>query len=49
MMDKLIIRQLGLQDYSKVWKRMQDFTDTRTEKTCDELWLTEHPAVFTQG
>ena len=28
---------------------MQSFTDNRTAKTLDELWLVEHPSVFTQG
>jgi len=28
---------------------MRDFTDSRTAETADELWLVEHPAVFTQG
>ncbi len=28
---------------------MQDFTDTRTDTTPDEIWLVEHPPVFTQG
>jgi len=36
-------------DYVKVWQAMQDFTDHRDENTLDELWLVEHPAVFTQG
>ncbi len=36
-------------DYSKVWHAMQNFTDNRDEQTLDELWLVEHPAVFTQG
>lgn len=28
---------------------MQSFTDNRSDSTIDELWLVEHPAVFTQG
>ncbi|MCI2283451.1 lipoyl(octanoyl) transferase LipB [Colwellia sp. MSW7] len=36
-------------DYSKVWHAMQSFTDERGEQTIDELWLVEHPPVFTQG
>jgi len=36
-------------DYSKVWHAMQNFTDIRDEETLDELWLVEHPPVFTQG
>jgi len=45
----LIIRQLGNADYTKVWHAMQEFTDNRDESTIDELWLVEHPPVFTQG
>lgn len=45
----LIIRQLHTMDYSKVWHAMQNFTDERDEKTEDELWLVQHPPVFTQG
>lgn len=45
----LIIRQLNTMDYSEVWHAMQNFTDNRDEQTLDELWLVEHPPVFTQG
>mgnify|MGYP000203396784 FL=1 len=36
-------------DYVSVWQAMQNFTDNRDESTQDELWLVEHPSVFTQG
>lgn len=45
----LLIKQLGVQDYQQVWQQMQDFTDSRDENTPDEIWLVQHPAVFTQG
>jgi lipoyl(octanoyl) transferase len=45
----LIIRQLNNSDYVDVWHAMQNFTDSRDENTADELWLVEHPPVFTQG
>jgi lipoyl(octanoyl) transferase len=45
----LRLRQLGLADYEPVWRAMQDFTDQRDEHTPDELWLVQHPPVFTQG
>lgn len=45
----LQVRQLGLQDYESVWHAMSDFTDNRDEDTPDELWLVQHPPVFTQG
>jgi lipoyl(octanoyl) transferase len=40
---------MGRREYEPVWRAMQRFTDGRTETTTDELWLLEHPAVFTQG
>ncbi|OYV55633.1 MAG: octanoyltransferase [Legionella sp. 21-45-4] len=45
----LIIRELGNQDYLTVLQRMQAFTRERTKNTPDELWIVEHPAVYTQG
>jgi len=47
--NSLIIRQLATMDYTTVWQAMQNFTDDRSDETQDELWLVEHPAVFTQG
>ncbi len=47
--ETILIRQLGLQPYEPVSQAMHDFTDTRDETTRDEIWLVEHPAVFTQG
>lgn len=47
--DALIIRDLGLVDYTSTWQRMQQFTDQRDDNTIDEIWLLEHPPVFTQG
>lgn len=43
------IKQLGQQDYHPVWQAMQDFTQQRTKSTADEIWVVEHPAVFTLG
>lgn len=45
----LKVRELGKTDYLQTWERMRDFTSARTENTDDELWLTEHPPVFTLG
>jgi len=45
----LLVRRLGLMDYEPVWRAMQTFTDQRDADTPDELWLVEHPPVFTQG
>ena len=46
---KLHVRRLGLLEYEPVWRAMQTFTDLRDADTPDELWLVEHPPVFTQG
>lgn len=46
---KLICRHFGVSDYSDMLKAMQVFTAERNDNTCDELWLTEHQAVFTLG
>ncbi len=45
----LMIKHLGRSDYRSVWSAMQKFTDQRDKSTTDELWLVEHPPVFTQG
>ena len=45
----LIVRELGQQDYQPVWHAMQAFTQQRKDNTADELWLVEHPPVFTLG
>ncbi|MCX7066678.1 MAG: lipoyl(octanoyl) transferase LipB [Methylococcales bacterium] len=45
----IITHDLGLQDYTTVWQAMQDFTLQRTADTPDELWIVEHPAVYTLG
>ncbi len=45
----IVIKDLGLQDYHSVWQAMRDFTDSREQQTPDELWVVEHPPVFTQG
>lgn len=36
-------------DYEPVWQEMQEFTNTRDESTPDEVWILQHPPVFTQG
>ncbi len=49
MRTDVVVRHLGRHDYLPVWQAMQRFTDARTETTRDELWLVEHPSVFTVG
>ena len=43
------IRRLGQVDYLDTWQAMQEFTNQRDHDTDDELWLLQHPQVFTQG
>ncbi len=43
------IRDLGLVAYDTTYEAMQAFTSERTADTPDELWICEHPPVFTQG
>lgn len=45
----LNVRYWPLTDYGVVWHAMRTFTDARTAETPDELWVVEHPPVFTQG
>lgn len=45
----LIVRRLGNVAYEPVWRDMQAFTTERDANTADELWLLEHPPVFTLG
>jgi len=45
----LLVRRRGLSDYSAAWAEMRAFTDGRTQDTPDELWLLQHPPVFTLG
>ena len=51
MSQVLGIRELGQLDYERTWLAMQRFTDERklVPDTQDEVWLVQHPPVFTQG
>ncbi|MBG0751346.1 MULTISPECIES: lipoyl(octanoyl) transferase LipB [Pectobacterium] len=49
LQDKIIVRQFDVQQYEPVSLAMHNFTDRRDENTPDELWLVQHPRVFTQG
>ncbi|HTU68046.1 MAG TPA: lipoyl synthase [Steroidobacteraceae bacterium] len=44
-----LVRWLGRVDYEPTWREMQRITDTRDADTPDEIWLLEHPPVFTLG
>ena len=49
ILNPVLIRRLGLQDYLPTWEAMRLFTAERTADTPDELWIVEHPPVFTLG
>jgi lipoyl(octanoyl) transferase len=44
-----VIRRLGLADYAPTYAAMRRFTDERGTATPDELWVLEHPSVYTVG
>jgi lipoyl(octanoyl) transferase len=46
---RLGFRDLGMIAYEPAWQAMQRFTDGRDRETPDEVWLVQHPPVFTQG
>jgi lipoyl(octanoyl) transferase len=45
----LLVRRLGAREYEPTWQAMQSFTDRRGVDTTDELWLLQHPPVYTLG
>jgi lipoyl(octanoyl) transferase len=44
-----VVRRQGVVDYLPTWQAMQAFTAARTAHTADEIWLVEHPSVYTLG
>ena len=48
-MSEFIVKRLGRVDYLPTEQAMREFTATRDASTPDELWLVEHPPVFTLG
>ncbi len=44
-----LIKHLGLTAYEATWRAMQEFTAARTSHVRDELWVVEHPPVYTAG
>ena len=45
----LVVKRLGRVDYEPTFQAMQDFTAQRNAETPDELWIVEHPPVYTLG
>ncbi|MBS7664070.1 lipoyl(octanoyl) transferase LipB [Pseudomonas lalucatii] len=48
-MPELVVRHLGVVDYLPTLEAMRRLTAERDEHTPDEIWLLQHPRVFTQG
>ena len=48
-MAEVVVRHLGLVEYQPTLEAMRSFTAERNEQTPDEIWLLQHPRVFTQG
>lgn len=44
-----LVKRLGRVDYAPTYQAMLDFTASRTAETPDELWIVEHPPVYTLG
>ena len=44
-----VVKRLGRVDYEPAYQAMRDFTATRDAGTPDELWIVEHPPVYTLG
>ncbi len=49
MSEATVLRNLGLQDYVAVWQAMQNFTAERSPDSADQIWIVEHPPVYTLG
>lgn len=45
----VLVKDLGQSDYEQVFAAMRDYTRARENATGDQIWLTEHAPVFTQG
>lgn len=43
------VKQIGMVNYLVAWQAMKDFTNTRTNHTRDEIWIVQHPPVYTLG
>jgi lipoyl(octanoyl) transferase len=49
VVDDIVLKRLGRVDYAPTWEAMRAFTKARDDATPDELWLLEHPPVYTVG
>ena len=49
LVEDMVVRRLGRAEYLSTWEKMRAFTRGRQDSTPDELWLVEHPPVYTVG
>jgi lipoyl(octanoyl) transferase len=49
LVEDVVVRKLGRVEYQPTWEKMRAFTRGRNDSTADELWLVEHPPVYTVG
>ena len=47
--EDIVVKKLGRAEYLPTWQAMREFTRGRNDATADELWLVEHPPVYTVG
>jgi len=45
----VVVKRLGLAEYEPTWRAMQSFTAARTPGSADEIWIAQHPPVYTLG
>ncbi len=46
---EILVRRLGLAEYLPTFQAMQDFTSRRDPQTPDEIWMLQHPPIYTYG
>ena len=49
LVEDIVVRKLGRAEYLPTWQAMREFSLGRQDSTADELWLVEHPPVYTVG
>jgi len=49
LVDEIVVKHLGTLPYGEALQAMREFTTGRTEATADEIWILEHPPVYTLG
>ncbi len=49
MQQKILVKNIGITNYEEVFANMKNFTESRNETNLDEIWVTQHNPVFTQG